>query len=158
MDIMRKLVVAAGILLISLASLSSCASNEATVVEGREKQIKALFVWDADGATDFTLLNNLKGETMMYLRRKGFAISADPDKTDAYVKITVFDATRDPDKKRSYIKARLYIIDAADNSVMYDRTYDASAYGGGFDGPEYPVVDFVEGVLGDFARLSGRDE
>jgi len=145
------------LVLLALTALSSCAGNESAVVEGRTEHIKSLYVWEADGATDIGLLNALKGETMSYLNSKGFTISADPDKTDAYVKISVYDAERSGDKGRSYMRARLYILDASDNTIIYDTTNDAGASGGGFDGPEYPVRDFVEDALRDFVRSAGRE-
>ena len=144
-------------LLLAVFALASCAGEKNAVVEGRMKHIKSLYVWDADGATDIALLNGLKAETMAYLGSRGFTMSADPEKTDAYVKITVYDAERNADKGKSYLNARLYILDASDNTIIYDSTSDESASGGGFEGPEYPVRDFVEDALRDFMRDTGRE-
>jgi len=137
---------------IMLLTFSACASMSNDVVEGHKKPVKMIYIWDADGHTDINLLNGLKGEAGAFLRSNGFALAADADSTDAYLKITVIDAYRDGDRGKSYIKARLYILDSSDNTTIYDATYEASASGGGFDGPEYPIQKFVEGVLADFVK------
>ena len=140
------------VLVVAVAALSACAGTADNVAKHSAKPVKTIYVWDADRHTDIALLTGLKGEAGAYLRSKGFMLSADPAVTDAYLKISVTDAYRDADKGRSYIKARLYILDATDNSVIYDRTYEADASGGGVDGPEYPIRKFIEEAMREFVK------
>ena len=150
MDIARKGALALAAALILVAAVS-CAHVRA-VKRPAAAAVKTVYLWDADGYTDASLLTALKLVTARYLKSGGFTVTGDPYATDAYVKITVIDAAPAADGSAGYIEARLYVVDARDNAVIFDRTCRVSAPDGGAKGPEYPVAAFVRCALKGFER------
>ena len=132
----------AAVLAMSLFMLAACGHQAAT--DKGTRQVKTVYLWDADGYTDLALLRGLKAEAASYLKTNGVAVSDDPAATDAYLKITVLGAGKDEDTGKASVKARLYILDASDNSTVYDATYEAKGRG------DYPVKEFVRGALKGF--------
>ncbi len=130
---------------ITMLFLSSCAPKSVGVlkVHDMSRKIKTVYVWDADGHTDLSLLIGLKTEAQSYLGMNGFVVSKDPNTTDAYVKMTVDDAVKGED---GFIKARLYIVAAADQKIIYDKSCDV-----GSDSQGYPAARFVDCALAEFA-------
>lgn len=108
----------------------------------KDKKVKVLYVWDADGHTDLSLLRGLKDETARQLAAGGYVVSTNPNATGAYVKITVDDAVPGDD---GYIRARLYIVDSTDPVIVYDKTCEARSGGEG-----YPIASFVGCALSEF--------
>ncbi len=137
------------------ATAPSTRPAETTAPEKLAK-IKVVYLWDADGHIDLSLLRALKDEAAKDMKDKGLSVSDNPDATDAYVKITVLEGSRDADKGKSFLKARLYVVDGSDQSVVYDRTAEASASGGGDNGPDYPVADVVRALLKDYPAVGTK--
>jgi hypothetical protein len=136
------------IIAVMLIAVAGCASQEAArkgPAPGAH-QVNSVYIWDADGHTDLTLLRDLKAEAAIFMKTMGKAVSDDPEATDAFIKITVLDASKDEDSGRTSVKARLYILDARDNNVIYDTTYKARGKG------DYPARGFVKGALEDFVK------
>ena len=161
---MRKKSLLAPLLLAAVFLVfTACASTgpaakpaESTTAPEKLAKIKVVYLWDADGHIDLSLLRALKAEEARVLKDKGLSVSDNPDATDAYVKITVLEGGRDADKGKSYLKARLYVVDASDQSVAYDRTAEAGASGGGDNGPEYPVGSVVSALLKDYPAMGTK--
>ena len=141
-----------------IAILSSCAeqSPKATVVAERARQIKTVYVWDADGHSNLSLLKGLKAEAKKQLKEKGLIVVDDPSSTESYAKVTVLSAYNDPDKGKAYISARMYLIDASDNSIFYDKTAEAKASGGGENGPGYPIEKIIRELLLDYPAVKAK--
>jgi hypothetical protein len=118
--------------------------------------IKTVYLWDADGHTDLTLLRGLKAQAARELRAKGLIVSDNPTATDAYVKITVIDANRDDAAGTSFIKARLYTISAVDNQTLYDKTAEARAKGAKEEAPAYPIEEEVRELLSEYPAAGGK--
>lgn len=137
---------------LALLLLGSCAPRNVGVLKAHDtsRKIKTVYVWDADGHTDLSLLLGLKTEARSYLALNGFMVSKDPNTTEAYVKITVDDAEKGED---GFIKARLYIIGAADQKIIYDKYCDV-----GSDSPGYPAARFVDCALKEFAAGPGAGD
>ena len=136
--------------------LGACAHGEKAVVSKGLTGIKTVYLWDADGHTDLTLLRGLKAAASKELRAKGILVSENPSATDAYVKITVVDANRDDATETTFVNARLYVINAADNSVLYDKTAETSAKGAKEEAPPYPVDAEVRELLSEYPAAGGK--
>lgn len=131
-------------LLLAVLSVAACAPKMTGLVSVNnvEKKVHTLYIWDADGHTDLALLRGLKAEATRQLVAGGYIVSSDPNATAAYVKITVDDAVKD---KGGFIRARLYIVDAMDQGIIYDKICEA---GSGGDG--YPTDRFIGCALSEF--------
>lgn len=135
------------LLVMSLSALlfaAACAPKVTGLVSvnNAAKKVHTLYIWDADGHTDLLLLRGLKAEATRQLVAGGYIVSSDPNATAAYVKITVDDAVKD---KGGFIRGRLYVVDAMDQGIIYDKTCDA---GSGGDG--YPMDKFIGCALSEF--------
>jgi hypothetical protein len=107
------------------------------------KDVQVVYLWDVDGHIDLDLLRAMKAEATRELKEKGFRVSAEAGATECYVKLTVINANRNGDLHKSYIRARMYLLNAQDSSTLYDKTAEAWATGGSYEGPEYPVKEVV---------------
>jgi len=134
------------VLIALLVLLASCAANGPHETKPASPRVNTVYIWDADGHIDLALLRGLKAEAGSYMKSKGIAVSDNPEATESYLKITVIDATKDEDSGHAYINARLYILNASDSSIIYDRTFEAKGKG------DYPIGKFVEGALKDYFR------
>ena len=153
---MRKillLMVAAAVALAAGCAGHAAKTKADVVTPG--KQVKTLYIWDADGHTDLTLLRALKAGAKKELNTRGFIVTDDPNANEAFVKITVLDAFRDADKGKSYIKARMYFVDAMDNGVFYDKTAEARVSGHG-ETVDYPVGALVTVLLSDYPAAGAK--
>jgi hypothetical protein len=134
----------------------ACAHTEKAVVSQGLSSIKTVYLWDADGHTDLSLLRGLKAHAARELRAKGLIVSDNPTATDAYVKVTVIDANREDASGITFIKARLYVISAADNSTLYDKTAEMKTTGGKEEAPAYPVDVEAKELLSDYPSAGGK--
>jgi len=133
---------------LTIAVFSACAHSEPPKLVARTlSRIHTVYVWDADGHIDLALLRGLKAEAGKKMREYGYIVTGDPGAAEAFVKVTVVDAKRDADNKTAFVKARLYIIDSSESAIVYDKTAEARATGGGDDGPEYPVAAVVADLI-----------
>jgi hypothetical protein len=130
--------------------IGACAHGEKAIIAPGLSGIKTVYLWDADGHIDLTLLRGLKAQAAKVLKSKGLIVTDNPSATDAYVKITVEDANREDASGITFIKARLYVISAADNSTLYDKTAETKVTGGKDEAPAYPVEDEVRKLLSDY--------
>ena len=130
--------------------MGACAHGEKALVSPVLSGIKTVYLWDADGHIDLSLLRGLKSAASKELRAKGILVSDNPSATDAYVKITVVDANRDDATGTTFVNARLYVISAADNSTMYDKTAETKVTDGKDEAPAYPVEDEIKKLLSDY--------
>ncbi|MBI5695375.1 MAG: hypothetical protein HZC51_06490 [Nitrospirae bacterium] len=120
--------------------MAGCAAQSAEKTTAPPPPVHSVYIWDADGHIDLTLLRGLKAAAADYFRMRGVTVTDDASATGAYVKISVNDA----DAEKGFVDARLYVLSAADNSMIYDRTYRAESGNG------YPIDKFVRGALGGF--------
>ena len=143
---MRRLLYVAILILF----MGACAHAEKASVSPGLSGIKTVYLWDADGHIDLSLLRGLKAAASKELRAKGILVSDNPSATEAYVKITVVDANRDDATGTTYVMAHLYVISAADNSTLYDKTAETRIKWGKEDAPPYPVEEEVRKLLSDY--------
>lgn len=136
--------------------MGACAHAEKAVVSQGLSGIKTVYLWDADGHTDLSLLRGLKAQAARELRAKGLIVSDNPTATDAYVKITVVDANREDASGISFINARLYVLSAIDNSILYDKTAETRAKGAKEEAPEYPVDAETRALLNEYPAAGGK--
>lgn len=130
--------------------IGGCAHGEKAIVSQGLSGIKTVYLWDADGHIDLSLLRGLKAAEAKELRAKGILVSDNPSATDAYVKITVVNANRDDATGTTFVNARLYVISAADNSTLYDKTAETRIKWGKDEAPSYPVEEEVRKLLSDY--------
>jgi hypothetical protein len=137
------------LLVASFALLSACAPKNVGVltVHDASKKVKTVYIWDADGSIDMKLLRGLRYEAEAQLAAGGYTVSKDPKSTEAYVKITVDDAQSGDN---GFIKARLYVIEAGTQNIIYDKTCEVGSSDGG-----YPISDFVRCALAEFMAGTG---
>jgi len=146
MKILKRLLAPA---VVALVLLGACAPRNVGVLSmyDTSRQVKTVYVWDADGHIDLNLLRGLRYEAEAQLTAGGFTVSKDPNATEAYVKITVDDAAPG---KNGFIKARLYIIEAGTQDIIYDKTCEVGP------SPEnYPIAEFVRCALAEFIAGPG---
>lgn len=133
-----------------LIVISACAPRVAgrLSVNDVNKKVHTLYIWDADGHTDLALLRGLKAEAGKQLSAAGYTVATDPDVAQAYVKVTVDDAMKEGSPS---IMGRLYIVDSADQSIIYDKTCEARS---GKEG--YPFESFIGCALSEFVGATGK--
>lgn len=136
--------------------IGGCAHGESAVVSKGLAGIKTVYIWDADGHIDLTLLRGLKAQAARELRAKGLIVSDNATATDAYVKITVIDANRDDASGISFINARLYVVSAADNSILFDKTAETRAKGVKEEAPPYPVDAEARELLSEYPAAGAK--
>jgi len=132
-----------------LITVAACAPTQVTKPTAAMPKINKIFVWDADGHTDLTFLRGLKAEAQVYLKSKGFSVPENEGAADAYLKITVYDAMDDDGHGHSYVNARAYLVLASDESVVYDRTYEARVKLTDGAAPAFPVNEYIREALKD---------
>lgn len=143
---MRRLLYVAILMLF----MGACAHGEKAIVLPGLSGIKTVYMWDADGHIDLSLLRGLKAAASKEFRAKGILVSDNPSATEAYVKITVVDANRDDTTGTTFVKAHLYVISAADNQTLYDKTAETHIKWGRDEAPAYPVEEEVRKLLSDY--------
>jgi ABC-type glycerol-3-phosphate transport system substrate-binding protein len=147
---------ALSLLLLALLLAACAGTPKQPAVSPAVKQIRTVYIWDADGHTDLSLLRGLKEAARKSLKEKGLIVTDDPNAAQAYVKVTVIDAGRDADAGKSHVRARLYLVDATDGATIYDMTAEAHASGGGDNGPAYPMEQVMEKLLSDYPKMGEK--
>jgi len=136
--------------------MGACAHGEKALVSPGLSGIKTVYLWDADGHIDLNLLRGLKAAAAKELKAKGILVTDNASATDAYVKVTVIDASRNEDAGTTFVKARLYIITAADNLTLYDKTAQTGVKWNKEDAPAYPVEEEVKKLLSDYPASGAK--